>query len=254
MEAPTKKTSENAALNRAIIALSRNIQALREFVEMIEALLQQKELQLFQDKAKHLLPIIAAAKEIMPDAFSKIVGGKGDKLRVSPSYLRRRFDLFELNCLLIAFDLWKKLSPKDELRSNSLMEISYDRLVAKSWQVAEGLSRFLAGEKALPETYQLVGKFNYWQSVKRQNRWQEIKEEVEQEEIDSKSARFRLAWYSLTEKKDEFFKLLPSVLKSKEISHEELISWPIFEDIRSDERYKTISAKKTKISKQIKKK
>jgi hypothetical protein len=57
MEAPAKKTSENTALNNAIIALSRNIQSLRDFVEMIEALLQQKELQLFQDKGKHLLPL-----------------------------------------------------------------------------------------------------------------------------------------------------------------------------------------------------
>jgi hypothetical protein len=179
---------------------------------------------------------------------------KGDKLRVSPSYLRKRFDLFELNCLLLAFDLWKKLSPKDELRSNSLMGIGYDRLEAKNWQVAEGLSRFLAGEKNLPEAYQLVGKFNFWQSVKRQNRWSEIKEEVEQEEIDSKSARFRLAWYSLTERKDEFFKLLPSVLKSEEISSEELMTWPIFEDMRSDERYKKYAAKKTRVPKQITKK
>ena len=120
----------------------------------------------------------------------------------------------------------------------SLVDITFSHLCAKRWPVFEGLAYFLMNDKEMSEEQILIGKLNYWLSVKRQNRWAEVKTAAEAEDMSAKSQRFQLGWLALCKKTDEFFPLLPKVIKSKQLLSEELRDFPIFEEIRKDTRCK----------------
>jgi hypothetical protein len=171
---------------------------------------------------------------------------KGDQLTVSPEYLKERLNLFELNGLLIAFEMWKKLAPDDESRGKSLVDIAFTHLCAKRWAISEGLAYFLMNDKEMPEQYIILGRLNYWLSLKRQNRWAEVKDAAEAEDMSAKSQRYQLGWLALCEKNEHFFKTLPKVLKSKEILEEELRAFPIFEEMRKDARCTKFLPKESK--------
>lgn len=163
---------------------------------------------------------------------------KGQNISVTLDYLRSAFDIFEFNCLLIAFELWKKYDQSSEARGEKCAEIIYKHLLKNNWNVACGTSYFLAGDKLSSETHQLIGKLNFWLCSKRLGEWDKVKPEVEKADMAAKSPRFKLAWLSLLEKSNDFFALLPSALRSKEIYREELLEFPILEEMRKDKRFK----------------
>lgn len=156
---------------------------------------------------------------------------------VDRKYLDERIDLFECSCLLIAFELWKKIDKTDKNRADLIVEFAYQHLLEKRWSIMEALSLFLMNDNKMPEVSQLLGKMNYWLSIKRQGRWDEIKEGVEKTDFSAKDNIFKLALASLKEDSDFFFSLLPKVLQSGELEYKYLIEFPIFEEMRSDERY-----------------
>ncbi len=155
-----------------------------------------------------------------------------DRINVTQNYLDESINLFESNFILIAAELWKKLLPEDDNRSSLLNEIALEHIVAERWIIGENLSYFLMNDKGLPEISQLIGKMNYWQSKKWQGKYDEIKDEIENFDLSAKDLRFLLAWYALTEKKEQFFKLLPQVMKNEIITYDSLKNWPIFRGMR----------------------
>lgn len=179
---------------------------------------------------------------------------KGSKIELSRDYLDKRINYFEEYSLLIAAELWKKLKPSEKERSEALVGITYEHLLAARWDIAEGLSYFQKNDKEMPEVSLLIANLNYWLCIKRQGRWDEIKSIVENEDFSAKGLRFQLALLSLLEHKDEFFKILPGAIRCKEIHEIELIEFPIFEEVRSDiriEKYihnpQKIDSKKKKV-------
>ena len=85
-------------------------------------------------------------------------------LSVKPKYLNRTLDLFELNFVLIAAELWKKLDPEYEERPDTLTRIAYSHLLEERWHIAEGLSYFQMSDKQTSEKSQIYGELNYWQA------------------------------------------------------------------------------------------
>ncbi len=73
------------------------------------------------------------------------------------------------------------------------------------------------------------------------------------EDMSAKSQRFQLGWLALCEKFDELFPLLPKVIKSKQLSREELRDFPIFEEVRKDKRCNKFLPKELEKVKQIEK-
>jgi len=164
-------------------------------------------------------------------------------LGVKPKYLNRTLDLFELNFLLIAAELWKKLEPKDEERADTLTGIAYSHLLKERWQIAEGLSYFQMGDKQTSEKSQMYGQLNYWQSVKWQGRFEDVRKEVEQADFSAKDPLYQLALLALHDRNEDFFSLLPVVLRSEKFTVEELKAWPIFREMREDPAYKSFIPK-----------
>lgn len=173
----------------------------------------------------------------------------GEPILTDQSYLDERIDLFELDCLLICAELWKKIKPNDENRGKLLVGVALEHLRRSRWSICEGLGHFIMEDKQIPESQQLDAKLIYWLSLKRQGKWDSIKDEVEKMDLSAKDDRFKLAWLCLCQRNDNFFRLLPRVLRSRKIHKKELNTSPVFEDIRTDKRfdkYRTADEKKSR--------
>jgi len=92
-------------------------------------------------------------------------------------------------------------------------------------------------DKALPESHQQIGRVNYWLSKKRQGRWEDVKKEASNADFSAKGLKFQLALAALNDRSDEFFSLLPRALQAEEISKSQINEFPVFEEMREDERF-----------------
>lgn len=161
----------------------------------------------------------------------------GDTIEIDKSYLFERIDLFEHNCLLIAGELWKKISPNDSTRANILNDAAYECMLKKRWKISEGLCKFVMNDKKTKEIIQVYGKLNYWLSLKRQNKWTpEIEKEIQTQDFSAKDMSCQLGWFALCDNKVDFFKLLPKALNSGDMTEKYLKEFPIFEELRNDKR------------------
>lgn len=161
----------------------------------------------------------------------------GERLIVTEDYLERAINIFEAVFVLIAMAIWKHLDSKDRGRgflTNAVLE----QIEAKRYRTARAWSDFTMRDTALLKAAKLGAKFNYWQTYKWEGRFEEVKADVEREDLSAGSSEFRLAKYALLDQLSEFFELLPRVLESKKISLSDLKSWPIFQGVRQDNRYK----------------
>lgn len=161
----------------------------------------------------------------------------GDKVEINSGYFNDTIDAFELCFMLIAAELWKKLKPEDEERSGTILDLAFNHISEERWKIGEGLSLFLIQDKLMPESRRLRGQVNYWQSLKWQDRFEEIRSEVENADFSAKEPIFRLVLFALLDKEEEFFSLVPTVIKNEDLSYQELDTWPIFRSIRKSEKY-----------------
>lgn len=161
-----------------------------------------------------------------------------EKLVVDEKYLDQKICQIHLVFLLVAFELWKKKDKDDEERAETLIEIAYENMINKKWEVAKGLSYFLMGDKSQPSISQTVATLNYWLSIKRIGKFEEIKSELEKADYSDKSAVFRMALSSLKEDKEQFFRLLPQALKYEDLTIAGLFEFPVFEEMRETEEFK----------------
>jgi hypothetical protein len=165
----------------------------------------------------------------------------GQDLVVSPKYLQNAIDIVELAFILIAAELWKKLSPKDTDRGSVLTDVVIQRLSEERWRIGEGLSIFTMQDKQLTEEIQLIGKLNYWQSLKWQNRFDAVHGEVQEADFSAKDDIYQLARIVLLDQYSEAFKRLPRLFSSGKIERDHLITWPIFRELRKQSQYQEVS-------------
>lgn len=173
----------------------------------------------------------------------------GSSIPVTREYLEKRFDAFELNCSLLGLELWKQILPSDDGRADWLLDAVYEHLLGQRWRTAEGLAFFQTGDKKNPKLVQAIGQLNYWLAVKRQGRFDSVRKQVDAEDISAMPLKCQLGWYSLREDGDGFFGALPAALKAEEVSVEELKEFPIFEEMRADDRFSKVIRKGVKSDK-----
>lgn len=159
------------------------------------------------------------------------------KLKVTREYLNNRINLFESRSILISAELWKKVAPADTERAAMLSHVIFEHLKAGRWSISESLSFFLMSDKQMPERFVLVGRMNYWLSMKRQSKWAEVEQDVIRHDFSAKERIFQLAWYSLRDQNDDFFRSLDCAIGGGDIDYEALTTFPIFEEMRTDDRY-----------------
>ncbi|MFM7857428.1 MAG: hypothetical protein ACKO96_37285 [Flammeovirgaceae bacterium] len=169
----------------------------------------------------------------VPKSAAKI----GDKLTVDDSYLDNAICKFHLVFILIAAELWKKLEPQNKERGTVLIEITYENLLSKRWDITEGLSYFIKNDSKMEIIDKTVSQLNYWLARKRQGHFESIKKEFNDIDFSDKDAIFQLGLASLRENVDDFFELLPKAIDSKSLTIDRLKEFPIFEEMRGTKKY-----------------
>lgn len=165
----------------------------------------------------------------------------GDELFVSREYLEAAISRFERSFVLISLELWKKLESDNEERSELIINLVYQHLLADRYDIAKGFSQFICGDKQLPERDRLISQVNYWQAMKWSGEFHEVQGAVQCFDISAKDELFHLAKHALLDEEEEFFVLLPRVLGSGGVTINDVREWPLFRGMRQsslyDERY-----------------
>jgi hypothetical protein len=191
--------------------------------------------------------------------YLKTLGGEiKDKnpIKTTTTYLDNSLRYIEVFGLLLANCLWHKMSKKNETaselkgRESAMLVHSFNLIKREEYTTAEELIKLAIGNFKYTEFYSLALKVNYWQSLKWQNKLDsKIKQDIEQLELGTKNNLFKLAVYALLDNDKAFFETIPLALRGKDITKEDLVEWPIFKEMRKDQRF----AKFLKLGRKIKK-
>lgn len=172
----------------------------------------------------------------VPEKFRDVLEA-GIDLTPSRSYLNDRIDRFEQVCVLIGAEMWKKTDPINEERAETMNTLAYQHLLAGRYAIVKSLSYFIVQDKLAPEIHRTIAQLNLWQSEKRLGNWALVNEDVSSADYSAKSLRFQLGRLALLADFDGFYQMLPRALQADEITLEELQSFPIMSDMRTDKRF-----------------
>lgn len=167
----------------------------------------------------------------------------GDKLTITSEYLENAICKLHIVFTLIAAELWKKLEPYEERRADILNAIAYRNMNQGRWEVAEWLSCFIKDDENLKSRVKTVGQLNFWLSRKKRGNRELVIGEVLKADFTDKSLRYQLAVSALTDNKEEFFDLLPETLRTKSLEIEELLEFPIFDEMRNTSEFEEFKLK-----------
>lgn len=159
------------------------------------------------------------------------------QLNVTIDYLENAIDKLHLTFTLIACELWKKKEPENEVRGLLLMKMGYKYLTKGNWTIGEFTNTFMCRDKKQPGVYKTVGQLNYWLCMKRKGMLKKVEKQLNEADFSDKALKFQLALYSLREDEDRFFSILQQALDKNEISEEELLEFPIFDEMKNSERF-----------------
>jgi hypothetical protein len=177
----------------------------------------------------------------------------GDKLTITSEYLENAICKLHIVFTLIAAELWKKLEPIEESRADILNAIAYRNMIQERWEVSEWLSCFIKDDENLKSRVKTVGQLNFWLSRKKRGNRELVIGEVLKADYTDKSLRYQLAVSALTDNKEEFFELLPETLRTKSLEVEELLEFPIFDEMRNTTEFEEfkLTSKEFKAFKQV---
>lgn len=177
----------------------------------------------------------------------------GDKLTITSEYLENAICKLHIVFTLIAAELWKKLEPIEESRADILNSIAYRNMNQGRWEVSEWLSCFIKDDENLKSRVKTVGQLNFWLSRKKRGNRELVIGEVLKADFTDKSLRYQLAVSALTDNKEEFFELLPETLRTKSLEIEELLEFPIFDEMRNTSEFEEfkLTSEEFKAYKQI---
>ena len=170
----------------------------------------------------------------------------GDSIPVDPAYINSSSQLLEVAFCGLACQFWKQLEPKSEARTAVMLDVIYDRLVAGRDSCVEGLCQCVLNDKNAKESHLLTARVNYWLALKRQGRIEEVRSEIEAADYSAKAGRFRLARLALLDEVDRVLADLPAAYRSDEVTIGEFVRWPLFADVREDQRCEKLLKKLAK--------
>jgi hypothetical protein len=156
----------------------------------------------------------------------------GDRITVDSTYIQVVVNSLELAFALMTAELWKKLEPANEKRSDILLGLSIDHLNAARWETARAYSQFVMLDTVLSESCRLRGLINYWQSFKWAGQYYEIKDEVEGYDFSAKDCVYRLAHAAISNRYDLCAELLPVAIGNGSLSRFQFNDWPLFQGLR----------------------
>ncbi|MGV9341819.1 hypothetical protein [Streptomyces sp. NPDC003688] len=160
----------------------------------------------------------------------------GQRIETTEEYAIRTLDSILCFGLLLASSIGMKFAKQHEEQIlNSLHKLSYDRLIVKDYEIVQHLCT--AGEKtAIESEGKLLFKVNGWIAGKKIGPKLAIRE-VESWDISALDDRYKLAKLCLLERAAEALPIMKKMHAAGDLSSEDVLEWPLFEDIRKTPEY-----------------
>lgn len=168
----------------------------------------------------------------------------GDSLSFDATYLRRALDeLFVLGYLL-SIATWRKFCKTPTSRvgpSNSVQTLGYVMLRRRSYGVASAICAY--GLKyPIDDSDRWLHQINFWIAKKAECGLDHVRADIEAWDASALEKKFRLAKLCLLEKSAEAIGLLHQLHESGDVTSNDIVEWPLFHDLRSDEQFAALEA------------
>lgn len=163
---------------------------------------------------------------------------KGDKLEVDDQYILKTINNLRDFGTILALEVWKSIEKDSEARPGFVNNLIVDLLFEGNWTLIKLLCDFLIKEKNIPASLKWQSTINYWLSMKKLGYFDEVVDEVKSADFSVFSTDFRLCQLAILDDFENFFYLLES--EPNAIKIEDLKNWPVFENVRQQEKYKEL--------------
>jgi hypothetical protein len=167
----------------------------------------------------------------------------GSYLLVDEEYLRAALDQIDSAGNLVGVGVWSKERPDAEPQAVSALSNRMEQLLFEGrWLPLRQICS--VGKKvASLDVQRQIFKVNEWLSIKRLGGLDPIEEEIRSHwDTSALGPQFQLVQLALLDEADGFFKLAPSVVDEGGIQPEQLRTWPVFAELREDERFEALYA------------
>lgn len=161
----------------------------------------------------------------------------GDELEITKEYLENSICKIHLVFTLIASEIWKKIEKKSKEREKILNNIVYSNLLEKRWDIAGGISEAIFKDNDIASAYRTVAQLNCWLCTKKEGNYKQIEKDVNNVDYSDKALKFQMGLWGLKEEKDVFFENLENSIKTDELTVEDLLEFPIFQEMRETEEF-----------------
>ncbi len=161
-----------------------------------------------------------------------------DKLTVDKDYLDNSICKLQKAFILVGAELWKKLSPEDEMRGDIIGDIIYENLLESRWDLCEGLCYFSLKDARINPLDKSIAQLNYWLCKKEQGRLSEVEKELNQTDFSDKKEFLQLGFHAIKGEHDKIVDILPILFETKQINAEGLEEFPILKEFRDTDAYK----------------
>jgi hypothetical protein len=165
----------------------------------------------------------------------------GEPLEIDSAYLEKAFDELESVGNLLVAAVWTKcLTDAEDVVSFELYVRSYDLLLAGRWAATACISA--AGKQRLKpdDDLYLIQKVNAWLARKKMG--EDVSAEVEAWPTQTLNTKYQAAEAALLDDFDSLETLIEKCLVAGDLAPEDAWEWPLFAEIRSQERWKAIVA------------
>ena len=163
---------------------------------------------------------------------------KGKKLFVDKEYLETAISLTILMLIDTVFGLRELADDKDDLVNWIINVFGYNCLVNKKWDMAKYIYKVVLQDKSISASDLLVAKINRLIAVKNIDGIDAIRDEVDSLDVSALKLLYASAKAALLDEHEKVSLLLDECLEKKEITPQNIKTWPLYNEYRESNEYK----------------
>jgi hypothetical protein len=181
---------------------------------------------------------------VTPQYAAKVFGSPpiGSQLRLDRTYVEAALqELLGVGSLLAAL-VWAQLVPTESARAGQEIErLNYWCMTTNKWSTVRVVSTVAATKFTSPERRRLVFLFNRWLACKRLDTLGSVRDDIENFDASALTLEFRAARAALLDDVDAALSLADRALENDDLSAKDMREWPVFEELRQDERFRSMA-------------
>lgn len=170
----------------------------------------------------------------------------GNQLEVKADYLKSSIAEIKLAGIVLIMNCWGKWS-KDNVTDavGELMDLTFELLLTNKnelvLKICEYIDKNIKPRNDDEESYILRAKVNNCIALKRLGKNEILTNKLKGIRTSSMSPIFKIAKHLLKNEHKETIPLIKQAIIVDELMKDDFIEWPLFEDIRKDEKFKELA-------------